>query len=116
MNPSTGDDPEAHTFPQVEAYIAPASESVFVVNSWLSENGITGTSISSTGGWLMIQVPVNQANDLLGAQFSVFTHPDTKRQAIRTLAYSIPSELVGHLDLVHPTITYVVVPEKSSRR
>ena len=27
-------------------------------------------------------------------------------EAIRTLSYSIPVELQGHLDLVHPTVTF----------
>ena len=61
----------------------------------------------------MIEVPVSKANDLLDAQFSVFTHPGTNTQTVRTLAYSVPSDLVEHLDFVHPTISYVVVSERS---
>ncbi|KAJ2975171.1 hypothetical protein NUW54_g11774 [Trametes sanguinea] len=55
----------------------------------------------------MISVPVNQANKLLNAEFSVFNHTASGTTAIRTLAYSIPSDLQGHLDLIHPTTSFV---------
>ncbi|KZT71791.1 family S53 protease-like protein [Daedalea quercina L-15889] len=91
---------------EVEAFIAPTADSVSAVNAWLSDNGISSSTISPTGDWLLIQVPVSKADDLLDAQFSVFTHAATNKQTIRTLAYSIPTDLVGHLDLVHPTVSF----------
>ncbi|KAH9913287.1 subtilisin-like protein [Fomitopsis serialis] len=68
----------------VEAFVAPTSES----------------------DWLLIQVPTSKANELLDAQYSVFTHTTTQKQTIRTLSYSIPPDLAGHLELVHPTISF----------
>ncbi len=90
---------------QVQQLVAPKQESVDAVNAWLQENDITGTAISSTGDWIALEVPVSKANELFDADFSVFTHDQTGKQAIRTLSYSIPAELQGHLDLVHPTVT-----------
>ncbi len=51
-------------------------------------------------------VPVSKANELFDADFSVYTHDETGTEAVRTLSYSIPAELQGHLDLVHPTVTF----------
>jgi len=51
-------------------------------------------------------MPVSQASSLFNAEFSVFTHQQTGQQSVRTLAYSIPTALSGHLDFVHPTITF----------
>ncbi|CCM03030.1 uncharacterized protein FIBRA_05147 [Fibroporia radiculosa] len=91
---------------EVEKFVAPKPESVTAVNEWLNENGITSRTISPAGDWLSISVPVEQANALFDTQFSVFTHLPSGAQSIRTLSYSIPSDLKGHLDLVHPTTTF----------
>ena len=62
-------------------------------------------TISATGDWLSFEVPVSKANELFDADFAVYTHSETGKQAIRTLSYSIPADLEGHLDFVHPTIS-----------
>ncbi|EJF58006.1 family S53 protease [Dichomitus squalens] len=91
---------------EVQQLVAPGQDSIDAVNSWLKENDITAKTISSTGEWISFEVPVSKANDLFDADFSVFKHDDTGVEAIRTLSYSIPAELQGHLDLVHPTVTF----------
>lgn len=91
---------------QAAAYLAPTSETTTAVNAWLSENNITSRTLNDAGDWLAISVPVSQANELFDADFSVYTHDATGDQSIRTLSYSLPTELVGHLQLVHPTTTF----------
>ncbi|KZT71792.1 subtilisin-like protein [Daedalea quercina L-15889] len=91
---------------EVEAYMTPSNEATSAVNTWLNENGVQATVLSAAGDWLSVRMPVSQANDLLDADFSVFTHPKTGKQAIRTLTYSIPTDLAGHLSLVHPTVSF----------
>lgn len=91
----------------MEAYVKPTEESVGAVDAWLNENGLSATPLSSAGDWLSVDIPVSKANDMLGAHFSVFTHEATGRQTIRTLQYSIPTDLVQHVDLIHPTVTSV---------
>ena len=78
------------------------------MNAWLGENGLSATPLTSAGNWLAIELPLNQANDLFDANFSVYTHSASGQRSIRTLSYSIPTDLVGHLDLVHPTVTCVI--------
>ncbi|PCH37959.1 family S53 protease [Wolfiporia cocos MD-104 SS10] len=97
---------------EAEAYAAPNPDSVAAVNAWLSENGLESTTLSPAGDWIGIQVPVSKANDMLNASFSVFTYPKTGLTTVRTLSYSIPSDLKGHLDLVHPTISF---PDPNAR-
>ncbi len=75
------------------------------VNAWLSENSISATTISPAGDWLAFEIPVSKANELLDADFTVFQHTETGDQSIRTLSYSVPSDLTSHIELVHPTIT-----------
>ena len=78
-----------------------------MVNEWLSQNGLTATKASPAGDWLQVNVTVEKANSLFDAEFATFKHLSTDTDTVRTLEYSIPASLQGHLDFVHPTITYV---------
>ncbi|THH04062.1 hypothetical protein EW145_g5800 [Phellinidium pouzarii] len=91
---------------EVEAFVKPSSDSVSIVNQFLAANDIQANTISPAGDWLAFSIPVSKANEIFDADFSVFQHVQTGRQSVRTLTYSIPTELVGHLNLVHPTITF----------
>ncbi|PSR73915.1 hypothetical protein PHLCEN_2v10273 [Hermanssonia centrifuga] len=91
---------------EVEAFVTPSADTVQAVNAWLSENSISATTISPAGDWLAFEIPVSKANELLDADFTVFQHTETGDQSIRTLAYSVPSDLTSHIELVHPTITF----------
>ncbi|KAI0085901.1 family S53 protease-like protein [Irpex rosettiformis] len=91
---------------EAEAFVSPTSETVEKVNEWLKENGVTATPLTDAGDWLSVQIPISKANEMLNADFSVFTHPTTNKQVVRTLTYSIPDTLKGHIDVIHPTITF----------
>lgn len=91
---------------EVEEFVKPSQDSINIVNQFLSTHGITATVASPASDWLTFSVPVSKANDMFQADFSVFQHEETGKQSVRTLAYSIPTELQGHLNLVHPTITF----------
>ncbi|ETW85061.1 serine protease S53 [Heterobasidion irregulare TC 32-1] len=91
---------------EVEAFVAPKEETVELVTTWLAAHGLTPRTISPAGDWLAVDVSVAQANELFAAEFATFTHVDTGKEAVRTLEYSIPASLQGHLDLVHPTTTF----------
>lgn len=101
---------------KVEEYVKPTSETVSKVNAFLSQNGVTAKSISPAGDWLSFSVPVGKANEMFGADFTEFTHQQTGQQIVRTLSYSIPSDLSGHVNLVHPTTAYVLFPKPSRTR
>ncbi|KAI0047118.1 family S53 protease-like protein [Auriscalpium vulgare] len=98
---------------EVEKFVAPAPQSVAAVSAFLSEHGVTAKPISPAGDWLSIDVTVAQANALFNTEFTTFTHTETGATAVRTLEYSIPADLQGHLDFVHPTTTF---PESLNRQ
>ena len=85
-----------------------------MVNAWLAENHLNATT-SRGGDWLAISLSVSQANEMLNADFSVFTHDESGTQIIRALQYSIPGNLIGHLHVVHPVTTFVVSAPKAAR-
>ncbi|KAJ7041982.1 subtilisin-like protein [Mycena alexandri] len=90
----------------VEAFARPSDETTAAVTQWLSDNGIESTPISAAGDWLSIAVPVAKANELLKADFSVFTHTASGQESIRTLEYSIPASLQQHIKLFTPTTSF----------
>ncbi|KAF7364427.1 Family S53 protease-like protein [Mycena sanguinolenta] len=72
-----------------------------------SANGLTPTVISPNGDWVSITLPILKANTLFAAKFERFTHPALNGPITRTLSVSLPSELVGHVDVIHPTTAFV---------
>ena len=89
--------------PQVEAFVAPKAASLTAVKAWLAKNNVTAETASAAGDWLNIRVPVAQADTLLSAQFNEYVHQASNATSLRTMAYSIPANLKGHLDFVYPT-------------
>ncbi|KAI0294261.1 family S53 protease [Multifurca ochricompacta] len=109
MAVSSPDSPKYRQFltkEETEAFVAPAQESVDAVTSFLSAHGITATKGSPAGDWLNIDVTVAQADALFDGQFTTFEHIASGMTSVRSLGYSIPASLKGHLDFVHPTVTF----------
>ena len=54
-------------------------------------------------------MPVPQANDILGASYQLYHHAETNDTVVRTVSYSLPDSLHGHIQTVAPT-TYFGSP------
>ncbi|KAJ7806793.1 family S53 protease-like protein [Mycena olivaceomarginata] len=78
------------TLSEVADFVKPTDETLSVVSEWLTENGISSTPVTPAGDMLEIVIPVAKANDLLSTDFSVFTHVETGKTSIRTLAFTRP--------------------------
>jgi tripeptidyl-peptidase-1 len=91
----------------VKAFVQPSAAAVSAFTSFTSGNNISTTVTSPNGDWVSITLAVSKANDLFAAQFEVFSHPDMAGTITRTLSLSLPSELVGHVDVVRPTTEFV---------
>ena len=87
----------------MEKFVAPSQDTVDAVNAFLKENGLTAKTLSPAGDWLGFETTVGKANELFDADYQVFTHSATGARTVRTLEYSLPAELSGHLEVVHPT-------------
>ena len=97
---------------QVAELVAPHPDTLELVSSWLGHYGIPSSSISTTlgGNWLaVIGVSVSQANDILGASYQLYRHVETNDTVLRTISYSLPEALHGHIQTVVPT-TYFGSP------
>ena len=92
------------------AYVRPTTETDALVRAWLASHQLETAPVSLAGDVLAVDLEVGRANALLGADFQVFTEDESGRQLVRTLAYALPAHLQGHVEHVHPTITYVLSP------
>lgn len=88
---------------EVAAFVQPTNLSTTLINNWLISNHLVSTSVSLSGSTLQVSLSVSEANIMFGTSFHVFRDATGKR-TIRTLSYSIPADLKGHLDHVHPTV------------
>ncbi|KAJ7587863.1 family S53 protease-like protein [Mycena floridula] len=77
-----------------------------VVVEWLTEYGIEATPSGAFNDWLSISIPVSKANSLLNADFKAFAHASSETTAIRTMEYSLPRDLLAHVELIHPTTSF----------
>ncbi|KAJ6505281.1 family S53 protease-like protein [Mycena sanguinolenta] len=91
---------------EVKSFVQPSNETVSAFNSFAAANGLKPTVISPYGDWLSVALTVSQANGLFGAQFEKFSHASLTDPITRTLTISLPSELIGHVDVVHPTTSF----------
>ncbi|KZP29429.1 family S53 protease [Athelia psychrophila] len=108
------------TLDELSVYVKPTTHTSSLVTNWLSSNQLAGASVTFSGDIVEVSMPVYQANELLNADFQVFTEHSSGRQSVRTLSYSIPPVLKGHLHHVHPTVSFdlrtVPIPDAISAR
>ncbi|KAF5352141.1 hypothetical protein D9758_009245 [Tetrapyrgos nigripes] len=93
---------------EVTSFAGPTEESVNAVTQWLQENGVTDITPSGAfNDWISFSIPVFKADELLDTNFEDFVHIETGDRLVRTLQYSIPQDLMQHVDLVHPTTAFI---------
>ncbi|KAH9174164.1 subtilisin-like protein [Lactarius sanguifluus] len=106
---------------QVSDIVAPHPDTVQLVHSWLEHHHVISSSVSVTHGdsfLTVIAVSVSQANDLLGASYQLYTHTKTNETIVRTLGYSLPAVLHGHVQTVAPTTFFssLLTQEQTPRK
>ena len=101
--------------------VAPHPDTLELVSSWLEQHGVPPSSISLThgGGWLTVtDVPVSQANELLGASYQFYYHAGWDDTILRTAGYALPAALHVHVQTVVPTTAFMPtrLPQQTPRR
>ncbi|KAI9433332.1 subtilisin-like protein [Lactarius indigo] len=97
---------------QVAEIVAPHPDTLELVRSWLGHYDVPSSSISTTlgGNWLkVVGVSVSKANRILGASYQFYQHVETNHTVLRTMSYSLPEILHGHVQTIVPT-TYFGSP------
>lgn len=83
--------------------------------SWLEDSGIPSGDIVDDGEWINFLATVATAEDMLDTKFKSYQNvnrPDVKK--IRTLHYSVPKAVRGHIDLIQPTTRFAQLRAQSN--
>ncbi|CAK5281037.1 unnamed protein product [Mycena citricolor] len=91
----------------VKSYMAPSADTVAAFNTFAAAQGLQITGSSPNGDWVTATLPVSQANELFDANFEVFSHPELADTITRTMSVSLPHEIVGVVDVIHPSTAFV---------
>ncbi|KAJ7072886.1 subtilisin-like protein [Mycena amicta] len=92
---------------QVLLLSTPSNDSLSAVDAWLAANGARSVTWSASRDSVSAVVDVGRAEDMLSTRFSVFEHEKSGKRALRTLAYSLPEDLLEHITFVHPTTAFM---------
>ena len=99
---------------EVAQLVGPHQDTLELVHSWIGNNHIPSSSISTTRGGSLLTlsgVPVSQANELLGASYQLYRYTGTNDTAIlRTIGYSLPAVLHTHVKTIVPTTHFSTRP------
>ncbi|KAK7000287.1 family S53 protease-like protein [Favolaschia claudopus] len=91
---------------EVKTFMAPSADTINAFDSFASANGLEPSIISPYGDWLSVSLPASKANKLFGATYTNFTHADLPAPITRTLSISLPAELAGHVEVIHPSTAF----------
>jgi tripeptidyl-peptidase-1 len=91
---------------EVKTYVRPTSDTLAAVMAFAKANGLRASIISDMGEWVQFTTTVEHANSLFKANYQTFSHVQTSKTLTRTLAYSLPEALVGHVDTIIPTTSF----------
>lgn len=96
---------------EAQALLSGDDDARQTVINWLVEHGgVTQTSIFSDNHWIRFTTTVQDANSMLDANFTWFQHPDSGKEVLRTLKYSLPLDLHSQITLISPTTRFCSHP------
>jgi tripeptidyl-peptidase-1 len=99
----------------IDDMVAPKDESLDLVMKWLeSQNLGEHSAVSSRGDSVIIEATISQIEQLLKAEYSAFSSTTLNNTIVRTLEYSLPNVLKGHVDIVQPTTYFGMRPMRST--
>ena len=84
---------------QVDDILRPSVASRTAVTSWLKSHGIS--KMSTDGFFVNFATDVKTANKMLSADFKHYSNNGVHKT--RTLTYSVPEDVAGHVDFITPT-------------
>ncbi|VDB96160.1 unnamed protein product [Peniophora sp. CBMAI 1063] len=113
-SPSSSEYGKWLTREEVNVFVAPTQESLSAINAFLATHNLVAIPVSPAGDIVAVNVTVAQANSLFDTEYYTFMSTDTGDTTVRTLEYSIPASLKGHLSYIHPTTIFPTFQAKST--
>ena len=83
--------------------LLPSDTTVSAVQKWLVDGGVKSVDVDAD--WINIRTTVGVANELLSTKFAWYTSEKLGKR-LRTLEYSVPDEIVSHVNTIQPTVRF----------
>ncbi|KAJ6085714.1 hypothetical protein N7499_005343 [Penicillium canescens] len=91
---------------EVNEFLRPHPSVLDRVLAWLKSENVPASFIEEEGNWIKFTVPIVQAEQMMKTQFFYFHQYAQKNTAIRTLGYSVPSNIHPYVQLIQPTTRF----------
>ncbi|OBZ66472.1 Tripeptidyl-peptidase SED1 [Grifola frondosa] len=100
------------TASRVAETFRPSDETVDIVRSWLADSvDPQRISLSRGGGWLEVNMTVDEVERLLGTEYYVYEHGDSGAEHVACQGgYELPGHVSNHVDFITPTLQFDVGP------
>ncbi|KAG9247173.1 peptidase S8/S53 domain-containing protein [Calycina marina] len=88
----------------IDAMVVPKNSSRDLVLQWLSSEGLEkSATVSPRGDSIILDTTISEVEKLLNAEYTPFSNSKSGDSILRTMEYSLPDVLKGHVDSVQPT-------------
>lgn len=94
---------------ELKAMLRPSAEATDAVMNWLKASGVERRDILEDGEWVNYIATVEQAEKMMNTTFSVYRNTARNVDKIRTLEYSVPSDIYQHIEMIQPTTRFVAM-------
>ena len=100
---------------ELKELVRPHAASTDAAMAWLRASGIQEDEIASDGEFVNFIATIGQAEAMMDTKFEVFQNLNKRSlHKVRTLQYSLPRNLLRHVDMVQPTTRFAqIMPENS---
>ena len=97
------------TAQEVNDLITPSNDTLFLVEQWLLEHGITIDEMrySPALDWITLDLPIGVVDELLQTKYTEFWHEESKTSAIRAPEWMLPKHLHDHIESIQPTSSFL---------
>ncbi|KAF1823912.1 tripeptidyl-peptidase 1 precursor [Dissoconium aciculare CBS 342.82] len=90
---------------ELSGLLKPTDTALDAVLAWLRKNNHNAVTTGPGQNWISVRTKIKRAEELLRTSYSTFRHEDGSLTQ-RTLEWSLPENLIEHVDLIHPTTMF----------
>lgn len=99
---------------EMRELLRPEPDTINDVVTWLISENVAPNVIIVEGSWVKFQIPLEQAERMLKAQYLYYHHVASQNTMIRTLSYSVPSTIQSRIILIQPTTRFGHFSQRSA--
>jgi tripeptidyl-peptidase-1 len=91
----------------VNKLVEPSEDALSDVHDWFESHGVDRAQLSYSAAkdWIKARLPVSDIERLLDTQYFIYEH-EYFTQLVRAAAWSLPSHLHEHIEMVRPTNSF----------